>query len=78
MPTASPGMWPWPMDLTKDPIYAAWAKYHVFSFFTDMALRVENLSPARFTYVIFGGYIPLLMSTVARAMDHDPEGFRKG
>ena len=63
--------------LTKDPIYAAWAKYHVFSFFTDMARRVENLSPARFTYVIFGGYIPLLMSTVARAMDRDPEGFAR-
>ena len=64
-------------DLTKDPIYAAWAKYHVLSFFTDMARRVETLSHVTFTNVTFGGYIPLMMSTVARAMDHDPEGFAK-
>ena len=61
-------------DLTKDPIYAAWAKYHVLTFFTDKARRVENRPPT-FTNVAFGSYIPLLMSTVARAMDHDPEGF---
>ena len=39
--------------------------------------RRAQYRPPRFTHVNFGSYIPLLMSTVARAMDRDPDGFAR-
>ncbi|MEX0776329.1 MAG: hypothetical protein WD042_11545 [Phycisphaeraceae bacterium] len=55
-------------ELTKDPIYAAWAKYLLEHYFLDLTVRVAQLAPISFSFVELGQPIPALMWLVHQAM----------
>ncbi len=63
-------------QITGDPMYVAWAKYHVEVYFPDRAERIRNFCPCLFTSIKYAGYIPILAATVAEALKKDPEGVR--
>ena len=63
-------------EITGDPMYVAWAKYHVEVYFPDRAERIRNFCPCLFTSIQYASYIPILTATVAEALKKDPEGVR--
>ncbi|MFH1006275.1 MAG: beta-L-arabinofuranosidase domain-containing protein [Candidatus Latescibacterota bacterium] len=64
-------------EITGDPVYVAWAKYHVEVYFPDRAERIRNFSPCLFTLIKYGSYLPILMAIVAEAQRKDPEGLAR-
>ena len=61
-------------EMTGDAIYAAFCKY-VIENYKEYARTVVELTNNSIFSGIRNGYIAVLKSTVARAMDKDPEGF---
>ncbi|MFH1615931.1 MAG: hypothetical protein ABIG61_12715 [Planctomycetota bacterium] len=64
-------------DLTGDAVYAAYAKDHLMGTFLRQVERCKHFADWRFTWLLFGSYIPRLMRIVADAMDKDPDALAK-
>jgi hypothetical protein len=60
-------------EMTGDPIYAAYCKHHLEEYKTSARATLEYKNIAFFS-AIRNGEIPVLMGTVARAMQKDPAG----
>ena len=63
-------------EMTRNLLYAAWAKYILDEWFLDRAERVKNLAPLLFSDVRLGRPMSALMWMVADAEQRDPEGFK--